>query len=137
METTTIKTNLFEKAFNADLWFKENLKENGYECFTTFYSDITIAELMGGKDAIKETIDSVMEEWITNINYITEFCMAFNWKSWEMYERIKKESDKDKKSFYSDLCMFYCEQYYDVRDKILSHYEKDKEALTYFFNTTD
>lgn len=129
--------NIFALAASAENWFKMNLKENGYECKTTFYSDLTIAELMSGKKGIKDTIKNVMENWINNIEYITEFCMAVNWKSWEMYDRLEQTQDEAKKKYFTDLGKFYSDQYYKVYDKIYSHYKSDEKALNYFYRTTD
>lgn len=129
--------NIFAVAASAENWFKMNLKENGYECKTTFYSDLTIAELSSGKKGIKDTIKNVMENWISNIEYITEFCIAINWKSWEMYDRLKQTQDEAKKKYFTDLGEFYSKEYYKVQSKIYSHYKNDEKALNYFYRTTD
>ena len=61
-------------------WKIEEL--TGYVPKTTFYTDLGIAEAFG-VNAIKDTYRNVFKAWKSNVVYITEFCMALNWKSWE------------------------------------------------------
>ena len=118
--------NVFQKAASSQAWFTENLKECGYTTFTTFYSDLTIAEVISGKNGIADTIKRVLKSWMHDIKYITEFCMAVNWKSWEMDAQGNAE-----------LCEYYGIEYYKVRDAIIDHYNGNDDALNYFFETTD
>ena len=61
----------------------EILKElpNGYQCFTTFWSDFYIAELFG-KNAIQDTFDRAFEEWKHDYKYLTELVVVLNYKVW-------------------------------------------------------
>lgn len=101
----------------------------GYKAFTTFYSDLSIAEYMqlGGmdKNAVENTYKSVMKSWLSNIKYITEFCMALNHKSWEFAEIDRT------------LAMQYENLFYKCQDEIYKHYDGDKDALSYYFSVTD
>lgn len=105
-------------------WEQMEKEMFGYERKTTFYSDLTIADIFG-VDAVKDTYDRVVKEWMDNIEYITELCLCVNHKSWEHFE-----DDKDLSKLYSDL-------YYDLKYKIYEHYDGNQEAIDYFFNTTD
>lgn len=105
-------------------WEQMEREHFGYERKTTFYSDLTIADIFG-VDAVKDTYDRVVKEWMDNIEYITEFCMCVNHKAWEHYE-----NDKELSKLYSDL-------YYDLKYKIYEHYEDNQEATEYFFNKID
>lgn len=118
--------NIFQYAAACESMFENYLKEQtGYKRITTFYSDLSIAEVYG-VGAIKETYNRVMKSWLKDIKYITEFCMALNIKSWQMAEEGKNELGQ----LYSDL-------YYKCRDAIYKKYENDSEKLNYFFETTD
>lgn len=58
--------------------------ETGYTPKTTFYMDLGIAEKFGLK-AVKDTYRDVFRDWRRNVEFITEFVMALNWKIWEHY----------------------------------------------------
>ena len=119
--------NVFTYAARCETMFENYLKNaSGYERKTTFYSDLSIAEWCGGEKAVKETCNRVMKEWIDDIDYITEFVMAVNIKSWQHYENDKQELSK----LYSTL-------YHQSFDKVLKHYEGNQEAISYFLTTID
>lgn len=119
--------NVFVYAAACEQMFENYLKEqSGYERKTTFYSDLSIAEAVEGIEGVKDTYKRVMKEWLSDIKYITEFCMALNIKSWQMAD----EGRNDLGRLYSDL-------FYKCKDEIYEHYDGNSEALEYFFNTTD
>ena len=63
--------------------FTETLKEcSGYETISTFYSDLSIADVYG-IDAVKDTIKRVEDEWFNDYKMFSEFVLALNHKSWE------------------------------------------------------
>ena len=101
----------------------------GYKAFTTCYSDLSIAEYMqlSGQqpNAVESTYNTVMREWLKNIKYITEFCMALNHKSWEF-------ADID-----PVLSQQYVDLFYKCQDTIYEHYEGNDEALSYYYSVTD
>lgn len=124
MNTNMINKILTFAAMKEEAWEQMEREVYGYERKTTFYSDLTIADIFG-MDAVQDTYDRVVKEWMDNIEYITEFCMCVNHKAWEHYE-----NDKELSKLYSDL-------YYDLKYKIYEHYEDNQEATEYFFNKID
>lgn len=96
----------------------------GYEPKTTVYSDFSIAEVFG-ISAICSTYSQLLDEWKNDIVYLTELSMALNWKIWEHHEK----NDTFAK-MYNDLWFKCC-------DFIEKTFAKDKEALSYFYRTTD
>lgn len=118
--------NIFEYAAREESLFESMLADiTDYERKTTFYSDLSIAEVYG-VSSIKETFDRVIESWMDNIEYITEFAMCLNYKSWEHNSRHKEELTE----VYSDL-------YYKAYDMIVEHYKDNEKELSYFFRTLD
>ena len=105
--------------------FTETLKDNGgYETISTFYSDLSIADVFG-IDAIKDTINRVKDEWFNDYKMFTEFVLALNHKSWEWdARRDVKGADEFKQ--------FYIEQYYKFDDYCLDNYKG--EALDYYLS---
>lgn len=61
------------------------LNMNGYETITTFWADLTIAD-MYGPDAVRDTYKRVNESWRDNYKYYTEFVLCLNHKIWYHYE---------------------------------------------------
>lgn len=116
--------NVFQAAMMSEQYFETVMAENGYQRFTTFSSDLTIAELTGGKKAIEDTFKRVVKMWKEDVKYFTEFTMALNIKSWELYERGNEK-----------LMELYSELYYVARDIALKTFKDDE--LRYFLNTTD
>lgn len=116
--------NVFQAAMMSERYFENVMAENGYERFTTFSSDLTIAELTGGQKAIEETFHRVVKMWKDDVKYFTEFAMALNIKTWELHERGNEQ-----------LTRLYTELYYVAQDKALSTFQGDD--LSYFLRTTD
>lgn len=118
--------NIFEYAARCEANFENYLlNASGYKRKTTFYSDLSIAEVYG-KKAIMDTYRRVMKEWLGNIEYITEFVMAINLKSWEHYDRGDMELSK-----------LYSELYHKAYDKVAEHYKNDHKATEYIFKLLD
>lgn len=97
--------NVFQAAMMSENYFENVMAESGYERFTTFSSDLTIAELMGGQKAIEETFNRVVKEWKDDVKYFTEFTMALNIKAWESHERGN-----------DTLTNIYSQLYYNARE---------------------
>lgn len=95
---------------------------NGYETFTTFWMDFTIAESFG-TDAIRDTFNRAFEEWKHDYKYLTELVMVLNHKCWHYYQRIQAFSK------------LYGELYYTASDYACENLKGDE--LTYYFRTTD
>lgn len=97
--------------------------EVGYTRKSTFFSDLSIAEWYGVKE-VEDTIRRVVKNWFEDTEMFTEFVMCINHKSWEHYQRQNAE-----------LAQLYSEKFYELKDLV---YEKwDREALDYFYKTTD
>lgn len=97
----------------------------GYTPKTTFWEDFSTADKFG-TEAITDTAENIFEEWKTNIEYLTEFIMVINHKSWE------HENDPILMELYSNL-------YYEYDEKAIHFIEQtmsDKE-LNYYFRTLD
>lgn len=77
--------NVFQYAANEQAKFTAEMAELGYTTFTTFFHDMSIAEVYG-KTAIKDTYNQVVKSWGKNIKYFTEFVMTLNHKIWEHYD---------------------------------------------------
>ena len=96
---------------------------DGYQFKTTFHQDFTIAERFG-VNAIFETFDRVFKEYKTNIVYMTELAMVFNWKMWDYHNDGQKFVAFLYQSLYEGVCEY-----------IQSHFEGDD--LAYFYRETD
>lgn len=116
--------SVLEKAQMADAKFKNQMSLYGKESKSTFYSDLTIAECCG-EDAIKDTYKNVIKSWLDNIEMISEFYIALNWKIWELYESNEP------------LAKLYDSLWDDCYIKITEHYKDNKEALRYFYDFVD
>ena len=118
--------NILQKsALRQAQWTAMMAQEYGYETFTTFYGDLTIAELVSGIKGVKDTFKSVVKSWLNNYKYFTEFVMALNPKSWE-----HAETDPVLAQTYADL-------YYQADDLFYKHYEDNDTAKSYYFQVTD
>ena len=94
----------------------------GYETFTTFFEDFTIAEYFG-VNAIKDTYNRAFNEWKNDYKYLTELVMVLNWKIWEHYE-----TNEPLAKLYNDL--------WEQADNYACNNLKGEE-LDYFYRTTD
>ena len=54
----------------------------GYEPKTTFWSDFSIADMFG-TEGVQDTYNRAKESWQDNIEFMTEFAMVLNHKSWQ------------------------------------------------------
>lgn len=116
-------------AMNEEHIFEGMLAEiGGYTRKYTFFSDLAIAECYG-IDAIKDTYNRIMKEWIGNRDAICEALISINYKSW----RFAEEPDKQ------DLVEFYSELYYKALDEVVKYYEENdrNDDLVYIFGVLD
>ena len=95
----------------------------GYETFTTFWEDFSIADVFG-VGAVNDTFDRAFKEWKHDYKYLTELVMVLNWKLWEHYERNNEE-----------LSEVY-NQHWLVAD-YYAHENLNGEELEYFYRITD
>ena len=87
------------------------------------YNLLSVADAFG-VDAIKDTFDSAMRSWSSDIKYLTELTMVMSWKCGIYFE----EGNYEYNHLYHDL-------YYTVKDYVYDHFEDDD--LDYFYSTTD
>lgn len=129
--------NIFEFAYNVEQkFFKQPLKDFGYQSFTTFYSDLTLAECCSGINGVKETIKNVINSWLDDYEYFTEFVMAINHKSHEVYYRQENNLPMPNGKV-EDYLEFYSNEFYKLQDLFYAHYKGNNTALQYYFETTD
>ena len=115
--------NVLQLAAARQAQFAANVRElNGYECFTTFYGDLTIAEQYG-PDGVRETYDRVNKEWRGNYKYYTEFVLALNHKIWEHY-KTNEPLARVYNELWDDACAWVDENF-------------TGEAAEWFYNVTD
>lgn len=117
--------NIFQIAAAKQAQFNAQVSETGYHAFTTFYSDLTIAELVEGAKGVKGTFNDVVKSWLDDYKYFTEFVMSLNYKAWEHANTNQRLSE-----LYSDL-------YYKADEMFYEHYAENEEAKDYYFNVTD
>lgn len=124
-------------------WEINFLNEIGYQRKTTFYSDLSIAEWMGGIKAVRDTYKKVMKSWKGNIKYLTEFVMCLNHKSWEFANdgfmnrttKLPSVKTKEEQQMWVDL---YIELYHQAYDTdIPSMFKENPEDLSYFYQILD
>lgn len=119
--------------FTYDAWseknFERNLRED-YERKTTFTSDLSIAEWIGGRGGVLDTVQRAAKDWKNDIEYFAELLLALNLKAWEMHHRKNYGWSR----FYSIL-------YYTVRDLYFDWYDEENEqhteAVRYYYNYID
>lgn len=78
--------NVFQYASLNEQMFERNYAECGKERKTTFFSDLSIAEYVGGAKSVKQTYNEVVKSWLNNVEYFTEFVICLNHKIWQHYE---------------------------------------------------
>ena len=122
-EARVQRANIFTRAQSAQNAFNRVMRENGYEPFTTFYSDLTIAEPFGAS-AIRDTHRNVTRSWGNDVKYYTEYVMSLNHKIWEHYNNGNEAMAR---------------VYDDLWRKAASHAEKTfkGEDLKYYYRVTD
>ena len=115
--------NVFQYANKCESWWRAMMSDmTGYKPFTTFFSDLSIAEFYG-IPSIKATYKSVIKSWGKNIKYMTEFSLCLNHKIWQLYENNE------------NIAKIYDELWRECCEYIESHFEG--EDLSYYYEVTD
>lgn len=96
---------------------------NGYETFTTFWDDFSIADMFGIK-AIKDTYTRAFNEWKSDYKYLTELILVLNWKCWYFYDEGNNE-----------YCLLYSNLYHEANDYARENLKG--EEFRYYFRVTD
>ena len=94
--------------------FENFLRDCGKERKTTFFADLTIAELMGGSKAVKETYNRVIRAGGSDVEYMSEFVICLNQKIWQHHK-----NDRNLALVYNDLwmaCDDYCYKHFKGKD---------------------
>ena len=109
---------IFQIAFGREKVFENILNEYGKKRHTTFYSDFTIAELVGGQQGVKETLYNVKSSWKDDVQFMAELVIVLNHKIWEhyqtneslgrLYDKLWRETDEFcRKHFKGEDLSFY------------------------------
>ena len=122
-------TNVFLYAACEERCFERQASECGYQRITTFYSDLSIAEWVSDIAGVQDTYNRVVNEWLSDYKYFTEFVLALNWKAWAWCLQGGRG--------YVELSDLYSKLYEQARDKFYEHYKDNDEAKDYFFQVTD
>lgn len=109
-------------------------EDMGYNRITTFYGDLSVAECFGLNN-IRESYNSIMKEWLGNVEYITEFIMCLNHKIWEFYEGKQLLNCGLEKS--KSIAQLYDELWNDAVQKFFERYKDDEDAKEYYYRVTD
>ena len=103
--------------------FTAYMKTLNYETITTFWADFAIAETFG-EEAVKDTFERCMEEWKSDIKFMTELVLVLNHRSWYKYANGEEALSR----LYEDL-------YYKADAYVNSYFSGDD--FEYYFNITD
>ena len=97
-------------------------QQTGYKPITTIYMDLSIADKFG-VGAVKDTFNKCFKEWKNNYKYLTELCLALNWKIWRWYQQN------------DELAKVYDELWREVDGWCADNLKG--EELEYFYQVTD
>lgn len=123
MDEKQAKGNILQYAYAEQEGFSRGILEmSGYKTFTTFWADLTIAEVYG-EEAVRETFERVTRDWGSNYKYYTEFVLCLNHKIWRHYERNES------------LARVYDTLWRRGDDYARDHYTG--EAIEYYWRVTD
>ena len=119
--------NIFHYAATSEKCMEMNLAEiSGRERKTTFMSDLSIGEWAGGWRGVFETTENAVRSWRDNVEFMAEFVLCVNWKSWEHHGRGNVNWSR-----------FYALLFEGVRDLMYDYYEGDDEKTSYFWEYLD
>jgi hypothetical protein len=119
--------NCFAYGMQSEACMERQLHDmTGRERQTTFMSDMSVAEWVGGLQGLLDTIRDILHAWINNEVYIAEFILCVNWKSWEHYARGNDNWAK----VYSTL-------YHELYAIIMDYHEGDSEKTEYIWEYLD
>lgn len=120
-------TNVFQYAMTSERCMEKNLAElKGCKRKTTYMHDLSIGEWCEGYKGVFMTVRNSMLERRDDVEYMAEFVLCVNWKSWEHYNRNNMNWSR----FYSLL-------YEYVRDLMYDYYEGDEEKSSALFEYLD
>ena len=119
-------SKIFEYASANEAAFESYWNGLGHERKTTFFSDLSIAEWFG-VGSIRETYTRVIDAWMDNLVFITEFivCLGLKASQW-----AGENGGAELQDVYSNL-------FAEATDAFYNHYEGNEGACDYFFHMTD
>lgn len=119
--------NVFAYGATSERTMERNLAEmSGRERKTTFMSDLSIGEWCSGLNGVLDTTKNAILSWCGDVEYIAEFVLCVNLKSWEMHAR--------KKPVWS---LIYSRLYHGVVSLMYEYYDGDDEATRYLYEYLD
>lgn len=119
--------SIFHYAATSEKCMEMNLAEiSGRERKTTFMSDLSIGEWAGGWHGVFETTENAVRSWRDNVEYMAEFVLCLNWKSWEHHGRGN-----------ANWSRFYTLLFEGVRDLMYDYYEGNDEKTSYLWEYLD
>ena len=121
-----IINDVFVYGASSEALMERQLRMNGHERKTTFMSDLSIGEWCEGMEGVLDTWKRVMMSWKDDVEFMAEFVLCVNWKSWEHHGRSNNE-----------WAMFYSFLYEYTRDLAYEYYEGDDEKTKYMFDYLD
>jgi hypothetical protein len=114
--------NVFEYASACEQNFEAFLMEVGKTRKTTFFSDLSIAEVYG-VNAVKDTYNRVMKEWGNNLEFMCEWVVSLNQKIWQHVNRNQ------------NLARVYDELWQSADNYCRKHFKGDE--LKYYYRYID
>lgn len=124
----------FTYARGLQEWINKYFESVGFKPEYSFASDLAIADWMEGIDpnGVKETYNAIKSGFIDDYKAFTEAVMHINMLSWAN-DRLSRQGIKDREKWTE----FYADLYMTARDDFYDRWEGDKEACSYYFQTTD
>lgn len=119
--------NVFAYGATSERTMERNLAEtSGRERKTTFMSDLSVGEWCSGVHGVLDTTKTAILSWCGNVEYIAEFILCVNWKSWEMHARQKPV-----------WSLIYSRLYHGVVNLMYEYYDGDDESTRYLYEYLD
>lgn len=119
--------SVFHYAATSEKCMEKNLAEiSGRERKTTFMSDLSIGEWVSAWRGVFETTLNAVTDWRDNVEFMAEFVLCLNWKSWEHHANE-----------HPNWVKFYALLYEGVRDLMYDYYEGDDEKTSYLWSYLD
>lgn len=134
--------NVFSYSAQVEANWKANLAEmNPYTPKYTFYSDFAIAEFcevcLKDKNAVKNTFNSVLCEWGNDIEAMTEVYLVLNHKIWAFHDKIDSKYLGCGDAWAERFATLYNDLWNKCGKKIFETFEKNDDAMSYFYRVTD
>lgn len=118
--------NVWQYAATSEMNMERQLSElKGENRKTTFMSDLSIGEWYGMRGVL-DTVKNAVSSWKDDEEYMAEFILCLNWKSWEHHARGNMS-----------WVRLYVYLFEDIRDLIYDYYSKDEKKTGYLYDYID